>query len=64
VPRRDLDAKGMDALNKDIVASAKAIVAALHTFEEQVEGSIHEDQRIIVVDSNGFQLGAGRRSRQ
>jgi purine-binding chemotaxis protein CheW len=51
------DAKGMDALNKDIVASAKAIVAALHTFKEQVQGSIHEDQRIIVVDSNGFQLG-------
>jgi chemotaxis signal transduction protein len=52
-----LDAKGVDALNKDVVASAKAVVAALHTFEEQVDGSIHEDQRIIVVDSNGFQLG-------
>jgi chemotaxis signal transduction protein len=51
------DAKGLDALNKDIVASAKAIVAALDTFGEQVEGSIHEDQRIIVVDSKGFQLG-------
>jgi chemotaxis signal transduction protein len=51
------DVKGADALNQDVVASAKAIVAALHTFEEQVEGSIHEDQRIIVVDSNGFQLG-------
>ncbi len=53
----DHDAKGLDALNKDIVASAKAIVAALDTFGEQVEGSIHEDQRIIVVDSKGFQLG-------
>jgi hypothetical protein len=53
----DHDAKGQDALNKDIVASAKAIVTARHTFEEQVEGSIHEDQRIIVVDSKGFQLG-------
>jgi chemotaxis signal transduction protein len=53
----DLDAKGLDAVSKDVVASAKAIVAALHTFEEQVEGSIHEDQRIIVVDSKGFQLG-------
>jgi chemotaxis signal transduction protein len=51
------DAKGTDALSKDILSSAKAIVAALHTFEEQVQGSIHEDQRIIVVDSNGFQLG-------
>jgi chemotaxis signal transduction protein len=53
----DLDPKGMDAVGKDVVASAKAIAAALHTFEEQVEGSIHEDQRIIVVDSKGFQLG-------
>jgi purine-binding chemotaxis protein CheW len=52
-----LDAKGLEALKKDIVASAQASVAALHKFEEQVEGSIHEDQRIIVVDSNGFQLG-------
>jgi chemotaxis signal transduction protein len=53
----DQDLKGIEALNKDIVASAKAIVAALDTFGTQVEGSIHEDQRIIVVDSNGFQLG-------
>jgi purine-binding chemotaxis protein CheW len=53
----DLDAKGAEAANHDIVASAKAIVAALAKFEGQVEGSIHEDQRIIVVDSNGFQLG-------
>jgi chemotaxis signal transduction protein len=53
----DQDVKGIEALNKDIVASAKAIVAALDTFGEQVEGSIHEDQRIIVVDSKGFQLG-------
>jgi purine-binding chemotaxis protein CheW len=52
-----LDAKGMDVIQKDIVASAKAIVAALDTFEAQVAASIHEDQRIIVVDSNGFQLG-------
>jgi chemotaxis signal transduction protein len=53
----DHDAKGLDALSKDIVTSAKAIVAALDTFGDQVEGSIHEDQRIIVVDSKGFQLG-------
>jgi len=57
VVNNDLDAKGLDTLSNDMVASAKAIVATLHTFEEQVEGSIHEDQRIIVVDSNGFQLG-------
>jgi chemotaxis signal transduction protein len=53
----DQDVKGAAALTKDIVASAEAIVAALDTFAEQVEGSIHEDQRIIVVDSKGFQLG-------
>jgi chemotaxis signal transduction protein len=52
-----LDAKGVDAIHKDIAASAKAIVAALDTFEAQVAATIHEDQRIIVVDSNGFQLG-------
>jgi purine-binding chemotaxis protein CheW len=51
------DVKGIEALNKDIVTSAKAIVATLDTFGAQVEGSIHEDQRIIVVDSKGFQLG-------
>ena len=53
----DLDAKGLEALHKDIVASVKAIVAALHTFEGQVEGNVREDQRVIVVDSNGSQLG-------
>jgi chemotaxis signal transduction protein len=53
----DQDVKGIGALTKDIVASAQAVVAALNTFGEQVEGSIHEDQRIIVVDSKGFQLG-------
>ena len=53
----DLDAGGREALGKDITASVKAIVASLHTFQEQVEGNIREDQRIIVVDSNGLQLG-------
>jgi purine-binding chemotaxis protein CheW len=52
-----LDTTGADVIHKDIAASAKAIVAALDTFEAQVAASIHEDQRIIVVDSNGFQLG-------
>jgi chemotaxis signal transduction protein len=53
----NLDAKGQEALNQDIAASVKSILAALHAFEQQVEGNIREDQRIIVVDSNGFQLG-------
>jgi chemotaxis signal transduction protein len=57
IAEHSADAKGLEALSQDIAASVKAIVAALHTFEEQVEGNIREDQRIIVVDSNGFQLG-------
>ncbi len=57
IAEQGADAKGLEALSQDIAASVKAIVAALHTFEEQVEGNIREDQRIIVVDSNGFQLG-------
>jgi purine-binding chemotaxis protein CheW len=57
VANHDLDARGREALGKDITASVKAIVASLHTFQEQVEGNIREDQRIIVVDSNGLQLG-------
>ncbi len=52
-----LDAKGLEALHKDIAASAQTIVSTLRTFEEQVESNIREDQRIIVVDSNGAQLG-------
>jgi purine-binding chemotaxis protein CheW len=57
VANHDLDARGREALGKDITASVKAVVATLHTFQEQVEGNIREDQRIIVVDSNGLQLG-------
>jgi purine-binding chemotaxis protein CheW len=51
------DATGREGLHLDIDSSAKAVLALLRTFEEQVEGNIREDQRIIVVDSNGFQLG-------
>jgi chemotaxis signal transduction protein len=57
VANHSLDAAGRESLGKDITASIKAIVAALHTFQGQVEGNIREDQRIIVVDSNGLQLG-------
>ena len=55
--RHGLDANGAEALRGDVEASAKAIVSALRTFQEQVEGNVREDQRIIVVDSNGFLLG-------
>jgi chemotaxis signal transduction protein len=40
-----------------VTAAARAVVAALHTFQRQVEGHIREDQRIIVVDASGFLLG-------
>jgi chemotaxis signal transduction protein len=52
-----LDAKAQDGLSHDIATSVASIVSTLHDFEEKVEGNIREDQRIIVVDSNGFQLG-------
>lgn len=54
---RNLDSSTLEAVHKDIVACSKNIVSAVRSFEGDVEGYIHEDQRIIVVDSNGFQLG-------
>jgi purine-binding chemotaxis protein CheW len=45
------------AHQEEIAILAKSVVAALNTFQHQVEAHIREDQRIIVVDSNGFQLG-------
>jgi len=51
------DAATLDLLHGNLAARVRSIVAALHGFEEQVEKNIGEDQRIIVVDSNGFQLG-------
>jgi len=41
----------------EIAATAKLVIAALHQFECDVEANVHEDQRIIVVDANGFVLG-------
>jgi purine-binding chemotaxis protein CheW len=54
---RHFDISALDTLHRDVVGSGKAIVSALRNFEVNVEGHIHEDQRIIVVDSSGFQLG-------
>jgi purine-binding chemotaxis protein CheW len=51
------DGKGLEAAHADIAASAQSIGAALKTFKAHLEANIREDQRIIVVDSNGFQLG-------
>jgi len=54
---RNLDAKAFNDLHKDLVATGKAIVSALRSFEASVKAHIQEDQRIIVVDCNGYQLG-------
>jgi chemotaxis signal transduction protein len=45
------------AASEDIAASAGAVVAGLHDLEREVAANIQEDQRIIVVDANGFVLG-------
>jgi len=41
----------------EIVASGTGVIAGLHDFEREVATNIQEDQRIIVVDANGFILG-------
>ena len=48
---------GHDLLHKDILQSVHTLLSLVQIFEAQLEGNIREDQRIIVVDSNGFQLG-------
>jgi len=45
------------AASEEIVATGAAVVAGLHAFEREVAANIQEDQRIIVVDANGFVLG-------
>jgi purine-binding chemotaxis protein CheW len=45
------------AAHEEIAASGAAVVGALHQFEREVAANIREDQRIIVVDANGFILG-------
>ena len=45
------------AASDGIATTGAAIVAALHEFEGEVEANIQEDQRIIVVDADGFLLG-------
>jgi chemotaxis signal transduction protein len=53
----NLDDAGMAALRVDLLTSVESILGLLDTFSEQLEGNIREDQRIIVVESNGLQLG-------
>jgi purine-binding chemotaxis protein CheW len=45
------------ACSKEVVSGGRKTVAALRQFEEQIAQNIHEDQRIIVVDAEGFVLG-------
>ena len=45
------------ACGEDVLAAGRETVAALLRFEQQIGANIHEDQRIIVVDAEGFVLG-------
>jgi len=42
---------------REVVSGARGTIAALRKFEEQIVQNIQEDQRIIVVDADGFVLG-------
>ena len=42
---------------EEVLSGGRETVAALHRFEQQIPRNIQEDQRIIVVDSEGFVLG-------
>ncbi|MGD1090673.1 MAG: chemotaxis protein CheW [Bryobacteraceae bacterium] len=42
---------------EEALSGGRETVAALHCFEEQVAQNIQEDQRIIVVDAEGFVVG-------
>jgi chemotaxis signal transduction protein len=45
------------ASGEDVLSAGRETVAALRQFEEQIGQNIQEDQRIIVVDADGFVLG-------
>ncbi len=45
------------ACGEDVLSGGREAVAALHLFERQIAQNIQEDQRIIVVDAEGFVLG-------
>jgi len=53
--RGDREAAGVSG--EEALAGGRETVAALRNFEEQIAGNIQEDQRIIVVDAEGFVLG-------
>src|SRR5208283_581946 len=45
------------ACEEEVLAGGRETVGALRKFEQQIAQNIQEDQRIIVVDSDGFVLG-------
>jgi purine-binding chemotaxis protein CheW len=45
------------ACGEEVLSGGRETVAALRRFEQQIAQNIQEDQRIIVVDSEGFVLG-------
>jgi purine-binding chemotaxis protein CheW len=53
--RGDQDAARVSG--EEVLSGGRETVAALRRFEQEIAGNIHEDQRIIVVDAEGFVLG-------
>lgn len=45
------------ACGAEVLSGSREIVASLRRFEQQIAQNIQEDQRIIVVDAEGFMLG-------
>jgi len=51
------DREAARACGEDVLSAGRETVAALRRFEQQIGQNIQEDQRIIVVDADGFVLG-------
>jgi len=51
------DSDAARACGEEVLSTGLEAVAALCRFEQEIAQNIHEDQRIIVVDSGGFVLG-------
>jgi chemotaxis signal transduction protein len=51
------DRDAAEVCGREVVSGARGTIEALRQFEEQIGQNIQEDQRIIVVDADGFVLG-------
>jgi purine-binding chemotaxis protein CheW len=51
------DRDAASACAEEVLTGSRETIAALRRFEQQIAQNIQEDQRIIVVDSDGFVLG-------